>query len=200
MKKLMIVAAVAMAAICSQGAQAIWGILTPGTMAPDAVGDEDFLWTGTAFLYSGTVGATSSAFNFGTATLLDIATELDAEAYTWGPTVNPVEVEDLASTAAGQAFSIILSDQVGIGEADLATYEGNYLLITGTSIAPGETADMQGGESTYYAKMLDESGNNYMGQWSTMAAGGGSEDVPEPTSGLLMLVGLAGLALRRKLA
>ena len=199
MKKLMIGAAIALAAICSQGAQAIWGIGTAGTMAPDAVGEEDFLWTGTAFLYSGVVTASSSAFDFSKASYLDTATELDAEAYTWGPTLNPVEISDLASTAAGQAFSIILSDQTGIGKADLATYEGNYLLITGTSATPGEIADMQGGETIYYAKMLDASGNNYMGQWSTMTAGG-SEGVPEPTSGLLLLVGLAGLALKRKIA
>ena len=202
MKKLMIGAAVALMAICLQGAQAVWGVSTPGLMAPDGTNpEEDFLWTGTAFLYSGVVTASSSAFNFSNADLLDVAPELDGEAYTWGPTLtdSPVEIADLASTAAGQAFSIIISDQVGIGEADLATYEGNYLLITGVSADPAQISDMSGGDTTYIAKFLDESGNNYMGQWSTMTAGGG-EGVPEPTSGLLLLVGLAGLALKRKIA
>ena len=201
MKKLMIGAAIAMAAICSQGAQVAWGIATPGVVAPDAVTEEDFLWTGTAFLYSGIVTASSSAFDFSKADYLDIAPEMDGDYYTWGPAATDIAVEiaGVTSTAANQDYSIILLDQVGLTKDDLATYEGNYLLITGQSGAPFEIADMSGGETTYIAKMLDESGNNYMGQWSTMAAGGG-EGVPEPTSGLLLLVGLAGLALKRKIA
>jgi hypothetical protein len=35
---------------------------------------------------------------------------------------------------------------------------------------------------------------------SNWASSGGGEPVPEPTSGLLMLIGAAGLALRRKCA
>ena len=38
--------------------------------------------------------------------------------------------------------------------------------------------------------------SNFTGEWKSFSGG----DVPEPTTGLLMLVGLAGLALRRKVA
>ena len=34
--------------------------------------------------------------------------------------------------------------------------------------------------------------------WSGGSGGGGAGDVPEPTSGLLLLLGVAGLALKRK--
>ena len=39
--------------------------------------------------------------------------------------------------------------------------------------------------------------SNFAGEWKSFGGGG---DIPEPTTGLLMLVGLAGLALRRKVA
>lgn len=38
------------------------------------------------------------------------------------------------------------------------------------------------------------------GPWNDIGGGPGPEPTPEPTSGLLMLVGLAGLALKRKVA
>ena len=200
MKKLMIGAVIALAAICSQGAQVAWGVSTAGLMAPDGTNpEEDFLWTGTAFLYSGVVTASSSAFDFSKADYLDIATELNGETYTWGPASTDIAVEvDGADTAAGNPFTIIISDQVGLTKNDLATYEGNYLLITGETGNPAIIPPAKDGDPTIYiGKYLDETGNNYMGQWSTMTAGG-SEGVPEPTSGLLMLVGLAGLALKRR--
>jgi hypothetical protein len=50
----------------------------------------------------------------------------------------------------------------------------------------------------YYAQFMD---NNAIASWSSMTSGGGgSGDVPEPTSGLLLLLGVAGLALKRKVA
>ena len=195
MKKLMIATAIVCAAAFANATQATWGVLTPGLVGPTAETEEDFLWTGTAFLYLGTVSATSSAFNFAAASYLDTATELDPESYTWGPALNAVEVENLASAANGQAFSIIITDQVGLSYTDLAKFEGNYLLIQGESGSPDVIPDPQGGASTYVGKFLDESGSNYMGEWQTMSA-----DVPEPTSGLLLLLGVAGLALRRRRA
>ncbi len=46
--------------------------------------------------------------------------------------------------------------------------------------------------------LLDNSGENY--GWTKVGGdtGGGTDGVPEPTSGLLLLIGAAGLALRRK--
>ena len=50
--------------------------------------------------------------------------------------------------------------------------------LSGAATAPDDTSTVQAGKNWYKA--------------------GGSEPVPEPTSGLLMLLGVAGLALRRK--
>ena len=43
-------------------------------------------------------------------------------------------------------------------------------------------------------------GNQSSASWTQIPTSGGGESVPEPTSGLLMLIGAAGLALRRKRA
>ena len=45
-----------------------------------------------------------------------------------------------------------------------------------------------------FANQATNLGNN---KFTVGGGGGGGEPVPEPTSGLLMLIGAAGLALRR---
>lgn len=72
---------------------------------------------------------------------------------------------------------------------DLAGFEGDYVLYNGTS----EQGTIPGASVEYYARFL-RAGEIEASNWSTMSA------VPEPTSGLLLLLGMAGLALRRKRA
>jgi hypothetical protein len=111
-----------------------------------------------------------------------------------------------------------------------AAYSGDATLyaMLGDTIAASYAATMTGGMinsvvgsedlvtgSTYsfYYTMTDKEGNvftsttvaNIVAQATStptvqFAAGGTWAAVPEPTSGLLMLVGLAGLALRRRRA
>lgn len=198
MKKLMIVATIGLAAVCSYGAQFTWGFQAQGITAPGGVEGQDYLMEGTAFLYIGTVTASATAFNFAVADYVTSRSGFDSEYYTYGSTVAPV-LHDVAgggkevtSTVADQAFTLILIDKAGATVADLAGYEGNYILYTGKSLSPGEIPSMTGGETQYYARFLDGE-STYAGQWQTMAA-------PEPTSGILLLIGVAGLALKRKRA
>lgn len=191
MKKLMIMAAIGCAAAVSHGAIAQWGMQSDSVAGPvgSASTDTDgYLIAGTLFLYVGDyVTATDSAFNFGSADYVD---KSGPNGYFWGYPKTQVEVSDLASTAEGQKFSLILVDQV-IDYTDLAKYEGNYVIYSGLS-GEGAIPDPQGGPSTKYGVFLDEK-STYAGQWKTMAA-------PEPTSGILLLLGVAGLALKRKRA
>jgi hypothetical protein len=186
MKKIMILAS-AIAMACSlQAASFTWGFLSDSIIAPGGEANVDFLEGGTAFLYLGTVTASDSAFDFGSAKLLATAGQ-DAEYFNFGvfDSSNAATSDLLTSTAAGQAYTLILVNK----EIDtLVGYEGDYILAKGTS---AEDTDPMSGDK--WASMIDTTA--YQGdQWSTMAA------VPEPTSGLLLLLGVAGLALRRKQA
>ena len=56
-----------------------------------------------------------------------------------------------------------------------------------------------GGDTALAAALLTPS-KNFVGEETSFATGGAgwyTASVPEPTSGLLMLIGVAGLALRR---
>ena len=76
------------------------------------------------------------------------------------------------------------------------------------SASTGLAADTSGGQSDYYiganpSKILrDTDGTTAFGSagWYSAAATPGPSPIPEPTSGLLMLLGVAGLALRRRRA
>jgi hypothetical protein len=182
MKKIIIAMAVICAAVFANAANFVWG--SAGGEWYDKDGSE--LYTGTAFLYLGTVTASDTAFDLSGATLL-ASTGFDDVNWAYGnlDAANPSSSSSLATTTAGQAFSIIL---VNKSVATLEGFEGNYAIMTGTS----EERALPGATVTYYAEMLNSDAPVYTS--NTMAA------VPEPTSGLLLLLGIAGLALKRKRA
>ena len=194
MKKLIISAVIICTAVLSQAANYTWGF--NGYDYVDSTGagyDSGYginVWSGgKAFLYLGTVTASSSAFDFSGATYITAAT-FDSTYLIYGNdgTEGYSSSDLITSTTAGQAFSLILVDQTSATSDSLASYSGNYVLVNGSSAEgtiPGATV-------SHYANFLD--GNPVaQSNWATMS-------VPEPTSGLLMLLGMAGLALRRKRA
>lgn len=147
----------------------------------------NFMDYGTAFLYLGNVTASSTAFDTSAATQL-ASSAFDATYYMYGnmDTEALSSSDALTTTDAGQAYTLILVDKA---VASLDGYEGNYYLSTGTS----ERESVPGATVSYFAKFenYDSIGAS---DWQTMGA------VPEPTSGLLILLGMAGLALRRRRA
>ena len=182
MKKLMIAAAIVCAAALSQAASFTWQASGDSKDWADAyVGETAEL---TAYLYLGTVSATDSAFVFGDAKLL--ASGGQNGDWTFGSSGAKVSSANLSSDEAGQAYTIILAETAG---GDLASYEGHYAILSGESghgVNPMDAGD-------HWATF----NNNQIltqGDWGTMSA------VPEPTSGLLLLLGVAGRALRRRRA
>ena len=189
MKKLIMLTSVVMTACALNAAQYVWGFGAGDY--EDINGDRDATYGvytgGKAFLYLGTVMASESAFDLSAATLIDTAT-FDADMYTYGnANTDALSSSDLVtSTAAGQAFSLILVDNA---VSTLDEYTGNYVLYNGSSVesaVPGATV-------SYYAEFMQGDNPIAATDWATMG-------VPEPTSGLLMLLGMAGLALKRKRA
>lgn len=171
------VAIVCVAAMSHAGA-VVWGINTYENHGPTAAYDSSE-WEGylncdlatTAYLYLGD-------------TLIDQA-DYDGENWTYGalstskPAMNDA-VNDIASasdTDKLQAFKIILATNDGKYEATLS---GDAVIqkVTGA------------GSDTFMQKFIINDGLQ-ASDWKA---------VPEPTSGLLLLIGVAGLALRRRRA
>lgn len=182
MKKLIAIASVIMTACAVNAASFTWGLTSiditdiNGNYMGEAV-------PGYAYLFLGTITASDTAFDMTGATLLASGGQNDD--FTYGSLVDLQSSSALVSDAAGQAFSIILFENE---VSDIAKFEGNYLLVTGMSTQgnnpmTGDTwANFQNG-TAFGAS-----------DWATMSA------VPEPTSGLLLLLGVAGLALKRRRA
>ena len=191
MKKLMMIVS-SMAVACTvQAASMVWGFMSPdiqdanGAYMGEAV-------QGVAYLYLGTVTSDGTAFDTSSATF--VAQGSQNADYSFG-TFDPTDSDKITSTAAGPAYSLILVEDNG---KDIASYDGNFILVNGTST---QGVDPMSGDT--WAKFTDATAYG-ASDWSTMTAGsgggggGGSGGVPEPTSGLLLLVGGAMLALRRK--
>ena len=190
MKKLIVCASAAVAACAVNAASFVWGF-TAGDYA-DINGGRDttaMVYTGgMAYLYLGTVTASSTAFDLSGATLIASGGFVEST-YGYGNiNADALSTSDLVtSTAAGQKFTLILVDNTS---KDLSSYEGNYVLREGTS----DQKSIIGVTTTSYAVFTNGS-SVAAGDWSSMTA-----SVPEPTSGLLLLIGVAGLALKRKRA
>ena len=150
MKKLVILAAVAMVATCSQAASFKWGA-------------------------SGVKDVTGNNAYSGTATLYAIINGVDT-------VVDTTTMSGGAIVAASNVFS---SDDFVGG----TTYDFYYTMTdaSGNVFTSGTKSSRAQATSTPQISFLAT------GSWAT-------SPVPEPTSGLLMLLGVAGLALRRKRA
>ena len=186
MKKLMIIAAVALSATFANAAVYTWGFGS----GLDSNSEGGYLETGTAMLFLGTVGETLNAdgtytLDFSKATFVASAGQ-DATYWTFGQTTfNSSNKSDLISDNTSQAYTLILFEQSGV--VDYANYEGTYFAETGDSVL---TQDKD--TSINYANFVTGTAVG-ASDWQTAS-------VPEPTSGILLLLGMAGLALRRKQA
>ena len=192
MKKLMVAAAIVCAAVFAQAAQVNWGGAIADPKYATSGSYDDFqanpatavlIWSETAF--SGAATSIDSlalggvANNGGTVVSAYTINATDAESsWTFGA------FYDNAGSDVNGYYAVL----VGNGDGSKASY---YDLgqITGTT-ALSDTTDL-----------------SVNGDWSSMTflqQGGYTvqvgASVPEPTSGLLLLLGVAGLALRRKQA
>lgn len=188
MKKLMIIAAVALSAAVGNAATAYWGFTNEyeGEDGANLSGFSAYLIS-QANWDSSNVGD-SLAKAILTAPYADWSDDSDGEgyyAYSYSEK-NEELSEDLVGDA--QKYFIVLADDTNYAVSGL---------LTGDIKADGDNSQA--------AKFTDDTfslASSDMTSYGTPEPPPGPEPggVPEPTSGLLMLVGLAGIALRRRRA
>ena len=199
MKKLMIAAAVALAATFANAGAYVWGFNSTSDIVPGGETDVDYIDRGTAMLFLGTIAQTATGegsgidakYNLDFTGLTQIATGgYDAATYTFGvPEFDSSVTSDSITTDTPQAYTLILFDQNGV--TDYENYEGYYAVYTGTStLGMDPPTEIRYSDFTTSDPVLGDS-------WHTAAI---PEAIPEPTSGLLLLLGMGGLALKRKKA
>ncbi len=189
MKKLIIALVVTATAVAVQAASFNWK--TGTSQQVYAMNTSDRAGTLTAYLFNSSAYAQAdvlSAFNSGTFNSL---TKLSS--------VQTASTGAIQTSATGNAFTWgDAGDSLTAYFAIIMTKEGNdYLYISptanGTGLVSGTTTLSFSAKATSQAAAFDASAGYQGAGWYAAA-------VPEPTSGLLMLLGIAGLALKRKRA
>ena len=180
MKKLTILATAAIMAICSQAATVTW---SAANIQPDPSGNTSFEYL--VYLVDNSVVSQSSMAGY----LADGDTSYLSQALANGVTAKTSATANTAKMASTK------TDDATYSSGDSATY---YLVILNNDVLDDATyfqvSQTKTGTVTSAGGIAMAFGTQASNTWNEMAA------VPEPTSGLLLLLGMAGLALRRKRA
>ena len=181
MKKLMIAAAIVCAAACTQAASMVWGFGSDSIVGPTEAYNDEYGYlnfdTATASLY--VLAADGETWNFVT------DARQDEVAYTFGnfDKANPTQSDYVNAVSS-------LSDPTQTFKMLLVTDDEKYQIEVLGSAEITEYVDASQGKTVYMQSFTSMTGTEAT-DWKA---------VPEPTSGLLLLLGVAGLALRRRRA
>ena len=189
MKKLMIAAAIVCAAAMSQAANFKWSA-TGLTDENGAALSSDYI--GFAFYGSDTAGKVPVT------TLEDAIAAVMASEF-------PMDLMDYVGVAEGTAIAMGPDKQNG---AALNSEVSAFIILTNAKYSDLDETTLAGYAPTKYSviaggdygtKTIENVGGTYTFSFGATEQGDW-QSVPEPTSGLLLLVGVAGLALKRKRA
>ena len=196
MKKLMVAAFAAVGiSFAASASQCMWDWM--GNVV-DSTGSEFTGGTALLFALTGSDAVPvfqDGAWNLNGAVLADTS-PYSADDEGWGASdwVNLAAVNSGTTQGAEQQyFAVILTEKAGV--SDLATYVGDDARYAMAYVQQGEQAVYSATDPVQYGTLVENFGVNIAkGDWQTASV------TPEPTSGLLLLLGVSGLALRRRRA
>ena len=196
MKKLIIAVFAICAAVAAQAAAANWKATASNLYAGNATDK----FTGTAYIFeAGTMSqaALFALFDAGTAigtSTAGYAGSATIASGTMGQTNFTFGEQSTAETTQNYSFYFVV-----VNSDDIYFSNEKPMAANGTATSKNVGFGTQASASMFSNQAAGE-GFHGAGHWSTHASSGGGEPVPEPTSGLLILLGMAGLALKRKRA
>ena len=193
MKKLLMVVAIGLAAISANAAAYTWKA-SSGRLFDGLGSDTANRYAGTGYLFNAaTVSQADLIAAFvaadGSTSLTELSSALSTGTFSSGRVSTAV-----AFTGPDSSFDAYFAVFGTDGDGNSAIYISDAGTVTYQSI--GESDVVFGQQNAYSsAGFKDAAGGFSSAGWYSSAAA-----VPEPTSGLLMLLGMAGLALRRRRA
>ena len=182
MKKIMIAAAIVCAAAFANAAAFDWKSSTMASSKFYNNGTSDLVTAATCYLFD---AATYTQADFLNAKGADLSKSLATGAIANGVVSPTVTLTDYGSVGVQTSFWMAI-----VADDDLF-----YV----SAVKP--TAGVEGKNATLsFAGTNSKNAFTAWNEGDTFSAAGWYQTVPEPTSGLLMLLGMAGLALRRRRA
>ena len=188
MKKFMIAAAIACAAAFSQAASVQWSCTNvyKGNATEKSTGVAYLMMASSVADFSKLAGKGVNAINNALAAAL--VSYKPTEAGLYGLTKENAELGLNDSSSYGNAYLVIF-------DTETVTDASKFYITAEKAL---ETLEGDNVSKMLFASQASKS--KLAANWNSVAGQPGPEPMPEPTSGLMLLLGMAGLALRRRRA